>query len=70
MKIGVDEDLVSIITCVYNGQRFLEEALSSALCQSYENVEVIVVNDCSTDQSEDVIHGFSGDHRIRETRRT
>lgn len=70
MKIGVDEDLVSIITCVYNGQRFLEEALSSALCQSYENVEVIVVNDCSTDQSEDVIHGFSGDHRMRYVRNT
>ncbi len=68
MRAVVDKDLVSIITCVYNGQRFLEEALSSALCQSYENIEVIVVNDCSTDQSEDLVHGYSGDHRLRYVR--
>jgi glycosyltransferase involved in cell wall biosynthesis len=41
--------LVSIIIPVFNGSNFLREAIDSALAQTYENVEIIVVNDGSTD---------------------
>lgn len=41
--------LVSIIIPVYNGSRFMEEAINSALNQTYKNIEVIVVNDGSND---------------------
>ena len=41
--------LVSIIIPVYNGSDFLKEAIESALSQSYKNIEVIVVNDGSSD---------------------
>jgi glycosyltransferase involved in cell wall biosynthesis len=41
--------LVSIVIPVYNGSNFLAEAIRSALGQTYENIEVIVVNDGSTD---------------------
>ena len=41
--------LVSIIIPVYNGSNYMREAIESALHQTYENVEVIVVNDGSTD---------------------
>ena len=50
--------LVSIIIDNYNYARFLREAIDSALDQTYANVEVIVVDDGSTDNSRDVIAGY------------
>ena len=41
--------LVSIIIPVFNGSNFLSEAIDSALAQTYQNIEIIVVNDGSTD---------------------
>lgn len=55
--------LVSIIINNHNYEQFLSEAISSALAQSYQNLEVVVVDDGSTDNSRRVISQF-GD-RIR-----
>jgi glycosyltransferase involved in cell wall biosynthesis len=44
--------LVSIIIPVYNGSNFLSEAINSALAQTYKKIEIIVVNDGSTDNGE------------------
>ena len=54
---------VTIVIPVYNGAKYMREAIDSALAQSYENVEVIVVNDGSTDQTEEIALSY-GD-RIR-----
>ena len=43
---------VSIIIPVYNGANFLDEAIRSALSQTYKNVEILVVNDGSNDNGE------------------
>ena len=46
--------LVSIVIPVYNGANYMCEAIDSALAQTYENIEVIVVNDGSTDSTEEI----------------
>lgn len=44
-----DKPLVSIVIPVYNGSNYLREAIDSALAQTYKNIEVLVINDGSTD---------------------
>lgn len=43
---------------IYNGEEFLKEQLDSILCQLSEDDELIVVNDCSTDKSEEIIQSI------------
>ena len=42
--------LVSIIIPVYNGENYLQQAIDSALAQTYGNLEILVINDGSTDE--------------------
>ena len=61
-----DEDLISIIVPVYNVEKYLEQCLESLLNQTYKNIEIIVVNDGSTDQSLDILKKYSfKDNRIK-----
>ena len=46
---------ISIIIPVYNGSNYVKEAIDSALAQTYKNIEVIVVNDGSTDNTEKIV---------------
>ncbi|MBW4660904.1 MAG: glycosyltransferase [Drouetiella hepatica Uher 2000/2452] len=52
------QPFVSLIIDNYNYGRFLKQAIDSCLNQSYPNVEVIVVDDGSTDDSHDIIHSY------------
>lgn len=54
-----DKPLASIIVNNYNYDRFLQDATDSALNQTYSNVEVIVVDDGSTDNSREIIGSYS-----------
>ena len=55
-----ESPLVSVIIPVYNYDRFLAEAIESALDQTYQHLEVIVVDDGSTDRSGEVAQSFAG----------
>jgi glycosyltransferase involved in cell wall biosynthesis len=50
--------LVSVVMPVYNGERFLQQSIRSVLAQTYRHVELIVVNDGSTDGSATVLESF------------
>ena len=50
--------LVSVITPVYNAERFLEKTLKSVINQTYKNIEIILVDDCSKDNSTEIIKSF------------
>jgi len=55
------EDKVSVIIPVYNSERFLSESLKSILDQSYKNIEIIAVDDGSTDNSLEILNQFKDD---------
>ncbi|MGF9976161.1 bifunctional glycosyltransferase/CDP-glycerol:glycerophosphate glycerophosphotransferase [Viridibacillus arvi] len=60
------EKLVSIIVTVYNTAEFLEECLTSVTNQVYKNIEIIIVNDGSTDNSAEIIEQYTNaDSRCR-----
>lgn len=56
---------VSIILPVYNGEEFIEDAIESVLGQTYENWELIIINDGSTDNSEQIIKNFLSNNRLK-----
>ena len=53
---------VSVIIPVYNSERFIREPILSALRQTYKNVEIIVVDDCSSDSSAEIIQDLQKEY--------
>ena len=59
-------DKVSIITAVYNGERYVEQCVLSLQQQTYQNLEMLFVDDGSTDDSAALLQSFAqADSRIR-----
>lgn len=56
---------VSIIMPSYNTGRFISETIESVLAQSYSDWELIIVDDCSNDNTDDVVSQYLTDKRIR-----
>lgn len=57
---------VSILTPVYNGEKYLRECIESVLAQTYENWEYVIVNNCSTDRTIEIAREYAcKDKRIR-----
>lgn len=60
----MDYGLVSVIMPTYNCGRFIRESIQSVLAQTYSQWELVVVDDCSTDDTESIVSSFA-DNRIR-----
>lgn len=54
----MSDEVVSVVMSVWNGERYLREALDSILQQTYARLEVVVVDDGSTDQSNSIIREY------------
>ena len=52
-------ELVSVVIPVYNSEKYLEDCLNSILDQTYENIEIIVIDDGSTDSSANILKKYS-----------
>ena len=63
---AISSPLVSVIMPVYNGAAFIREAIRSVLKQSYSNIELLIVNDGSNDNTEEVVLDVTGvDSRVK-----
>lgn len=60
------QPLVSVLTPVYNGEKYLSECIDSVRAQTYENWEYVIVNNCSTDGTLEIAKSYASlDERIR-----
>ncbi len=60
-----NNDLVSIVIPTYNRQEFLKESIESVLDQTYKNIELIIVDDGSIDNTKAVVENYLSDSRIK-----
>lgn len=62
MKRTYQMGLVSVITPVYNAGKVIEKTLHSIFNQTYKEIEIVLVDDCSKDNSQEVIAGYLAEH--------
>ena len=60
----INRGMVSIIMPSYNTDKYIAESIESVLSQTYQNWELIIVDDCSTDNTDTVVQKFINDSRI------
>tara|TARA_Y100000034_G_scaffold103139_1_gene128459 strand:+ start:148 stop:807 length:660 start_codon:yes stop_codon:yes gene_type:complete len=61
----MDLPIISIIIRIYNDEHYIRKAIQSALNQDFNNYEIIVINDGSTDSTQEIIDEFSDEKLIK-----
>ena len=62
----IESNLVSVIMPTYNHALFISEAISSVLSQTYQNLELIIIDNYSQDETEKIVLGYAkNDQRMR-----
>lgn len=65
MNMTKEQQMISVIMPTYNRQDFICEAIDSALNQTWKNLELIVVDDGSTDNTKELLNNYSYDRRFK-----
>ena len=55
---------ISVCIPVYNGNEYIAESINSVLAQTYENFQLILCDNCSTDNTEEIVRNFN-DPRLK-----
>ena len=51
--------IISVVITNYNYGKFLNKSIRSVIAQTYKNIEIILIDDCSTDNSKDIYEEFN-----------
>ena len=58
------QPLVSVVIATYNMGQYIDQAVDSILNQTWSNIEVVVIDDGSTDNTQETIGKYSADQRV------
>ena len=61
-----NKPLVSVIMPVYNAEEFLDKSVSSVINQTYKNLEILLIDDCSTDNSYNILKEYANMFQLLE----
>lgn len=65
MSNEIQNGLVSVVVASYNHVKYLPKRIESLLSQTYKNIEIIVIDDCSPDNSREVLRTYLYDNRVK-----
>lgn len=60
----MNEPLISVVLCTYNGEKYLQQQIDSLLQQTYPNFEIIIADDCSIDGTRKILERWKDDPRF------
>ena len=64
MSINVKPGLVSVVVASYNHAEFLVQRMESLIDQTYQDIEILVIDDCSTDNSVEVLRRYESHPKV------
>jgi glycosyltransferase involved in cell wall biosynthesis len=64
MEQFLNKPKVSVVLCTYNRANFIKQALNSVLRQSFKEFEVLIMDDCSVDNTKEKIAPYLNDPRV------
>lgn len=59
------EDKIEVLMATYNGEKYLKEQIESILNQTYENIKLIISDDCSQDGTRDILKEYENNDRVK-----
>jgi len=64
MKIETNEPIASVLIANYNNSKYIDQCLESVINQNYKKIEIVVVDDNSSDNSLEVLSKYSGQIKL------